>query len=164
MDTLCATHRESNLTTTMLQDIPIFDGQDSSKLDDWFMDIETAADILTFLAKAKSCSLICTLICEATQTGKCLDDIKGILRLKLCNANIHTYTSRFMEIQQKDNETVAAYIHHFKTAARQCAFGHDTTVICIFVKGFRDAPSITSKIYEDPQLWLRLRSSAQHTN
>ena len=33
-DTLCATERESNLTTNMLQDIPTFDGQDSSKLED----------------------------------------------------------------------------------------------------------------------------------
>ena len=32
MDTLCATQRESNFTITMLQDIPTFDGQDSSKL------------------------------------------------------------------------------------------------------------------------------------
>ena len=31
----------------MLQDIPTFDGQDSSKLEDWFMDIETAVEILT---------------------------------------------------------------------------------------------------------------------
>ena len=43
---------------------------------------------------------------------------KAILRLKLCNANIHTYTTRFMEIQQKDSETLAAYIHPFKTAAK----------------------------------------------
>ena len=92
---------------TMLQDIPTFDGQDSSKLEDWFMDTETVADILTeshtHLAEAKSCSLTHTLICEATQAGKCLDEIKGILRLKLYNADIHTYTSCFMEIQQKDN-------------------------------------------------------------
>ena len=47
MDTLHATQRESNLTTTMLQDIPTFDRQDSSKLEDWFMDIETTSDILT---------------------------------------------------------------------------------------------------------------------
>ena len=118
MDTLHATQRESNLTTTMLQDMPTFDGQDSSKLKDWFINIEITADILTesctCLAKAKSHSLICTLICNATQTGKCWDDIKGILRMKLYNANIHTYTSQFMEIQQKDNETHAAYIHHFK--------------------------------------------------
>ena len=58
-----------------------------------------------------------TPISEATQTGKCWDEIKGILRLKLCNANIHTYTSRFTEKQQKDNNNLAAYIHGFKTAA-----------------------------------------------
>ena len=46
-DTLGVTQREANLTKTMLQDIPIFDGQDSSKLEDWFIDIETTADILT---------------------------------------------------------------------------------------------------------------------
>ena len=33
-DTLHATQRESNLTTTMLQDISTFDGQESSKLED----------------------------------------------------------------------------------------------------------------------------------
>ena len=32
-DTLHATQRESNLTKVMLQDIPTFDGQDSSKLE-----------------------------------------------------------------------------------------------------------------------------------
>ena len=87
------------------------------------------------MAEAKSGSLTCTLICEATQTGKCWDDIKGILRLKLCNANIHTYTSHFMEIQQKDNKTLAAYIHHFKTAAKQCTFDNGPASIHIFVKG-----------------------------
>ena len=56
-DTLHTTQRESNPTTTMLKDIPTFNGQDSSKLEDWFKDIETAADILTeshtCLAEAK---------------------------------------------------------------------------------------------------------------
>ena len=47
MDTLHTIQRESNLTTTMLQDIPTFDEQDSSMLEDWFMDRETATDILT---------------------------------------------------------------------------------------------------------------------
>ena len=156
MDTLHATQRESNLTTTMLQDIPTFDGLDSSKLEDWFMDIETTNDSLPksciCLAKAKLHGLIHNLIHEATQTGKCWGEIKGILRLKLCNANIHTYTSRFMEIQQKGNKTLAAYIHHFKTAARWCAFDNDNMALCNFVKGLRDVPTITSKIYEkDPQ-------------
>ena len=56
-----------------------------------------------------------------------------------------------MEIQQKDNETLAAYIQCFKTATKQCAFENDTPAICIFVKGHRDAPIIASKICEkDP--------------
>ena len=42
-----ATQRETNFIMTMLQDIPTFDGQDPSKLENWFMDIETTADILT---------------------------------------------------------------------------------------------------------------------
>ena len=58
MDTLGTLQRESKLTTTVLQDIPTFDGQDSSKLKYWFMDKETAADILiescTHLVEAKS--------------------------------------------------------------------------------------------------------------
>ena len=57
-----------------------------------------------------------------------------------------------MEIQQKDNETLSAYIHCFKMAAKQCAFDNDNVAICTFVKYLRDAPIITSKIYEkDPQ-------------
>ena len=38
-DTLHATQRESNLTTIMLYDIPTFDGQHSSKLEDWVLDM-----------------------------------------------------------------------------------------------------------------------------
>ena len=57
-----------------------------------------------------------------------------------------------MEIQQKDNETLAAYIHCFKAAAKWCTFDNDTVTICIFVKGLRDVPTIAAKIYEkDPQ-------------
>ena len=107
-DTLHATQRESKLTTNMLQDIPTFDRQDSSKFEDWFMDIETAAETQTrspmCLTEANSHGLTCTVIHKATQTGKCWHEIKGTLRMKLCNANIHTYTSRFMEMEQKDNK------------------------------------------------------------
>ena len=70
-DTLHATQREANITMTLLQDITMFSGQDSSKLEDWFMDVETATDILTkrhtYLAEAKSHGLTHTLIHEATQ-------------------------------------------------------------------------------------------------
>ena len=57
-DTLHTTQREANLTMTMLQDIPTFDGQDSSKLEYWFIDREISTDILTEshtqLAESKS--------------------------------------------------------------------------------------------------------------
>ena len=57
-----------------------------------------------------------------------------------------------MEIQQKDNKTLAAYTHCFKTVAKQSAFDNGTAAIFIFVKGLRDAPIIASVIYEkDPQ-------------
>ena len=52
-----------------------------------------------------------------------------------------------MEIQQKDNETLAAYIHHFKMAAKLCTFDSDTVAIHIFIKGLRDALTIASKLY-----------------
>ena len=64
----------ANITMILLQDIPMLDGQDSSKLEDSFMDIETTTDILTrsctCLAKTKACSLTCTLIHRVLQTGK----------------------------------------------------------------------------------------------
>ena len=56
-DTLHATGIEAKLTMTMLQDILTFNRQDSSKLEDWLIVIETATDILTesytHLAEAK---------------------------------------------------------------------------------------------------------------
>ena len=74
-----------------------------------------------------------------------------------------------MEIQQKDNETLAAYIHCFKMAAKWCVFDNDTVAICIFVKGLKDAPTIASKRYEkDPQSLAKssdfLRNSVHHMN
>ena len=104
-----------NLTTSLLQDIPTFDGQDTAKLEDWLSDIEMAADILkesqAHLAKAKSCSLTHTLSCEVLHAEYCWDDIKDVLHLKLCSVNLHTYTLHFMEIQQRDNQTLVAYVH-----------------------------------------------------
>ena len=49
------------------------------------------------LAKAKSKRLTCTLVTEAITSNKSWDDIKDLLGLKLCNADIHTYTSCFMK-------------------------------------------------------------------
>ena len=56
-----------------------------------------------------------------------------------------------MEIQQKDNETHAAYIHCFKTSAKWCVLD-DTAVICIFVKGLLDVHTTTANIFKkDPK-------------
>ena len=75
------------------------------------------------------------------------------MREKLERANeCDTYTSYFMEIQQKDSETPAAYIHYFKTAGKQCTFDNGTAAICIFVKELWDTSTITAKKSErDPQ-------------
>ena len=57
-----------------------------------------------------------------------------------------------MEIQCRDNETLAAYVYCFEIEAQRCNFNSDTSAICIFVKGLLDAHNITLKIYEmDPQ-------------
>ena len=118
MDTLCSAQRQTNLTNTLIQDIPIFNGNGSTQLEDWLVDIETAAYLSaegrTKLAQTKSKGLTHTLISEVPTSDKCWDDIKDILHLKLCNSDIHMLVSCFMEIQQKEIESLATYIHHFK--------------------------------------------------
>ena len=82
---------------SLLQDIPVFNEHDSTKLEDWLTDIEMAADLTSEsrarFAKVKSRGLACTLVTEAITSNKSWDEIKDLLQLKLCNANIHTYTS-----------------------------------------------------------------------
>ena len=57
-----------------------------------------------------------------------------------------------MEIQQRNKETSAAYVHQFKREMKRCTFNSDTTTICIFDEGLQDVHIITAKIYEkDPQ-------------
>ena len=43
MDTLCNTQKKMSLENSLLQDIPILNGNDSSQLEDWLTDIETAS-------------------------------------------------------------------------------------------------------------------------
>ena len=98
--------KENVLVNTLLQDIAIFNGNDSSQLEDWFIDIETASYLTgksrTKLAQAKSKGLIHTLISEALSSNKTWDEIKDSLHLKICNSDIHMSVSCFMEIQQKE--------------------------------------------------------------
>ena len=57
-NTLYTTQKQTNLTNSLWQDITVFVDYDSTKLEDWLMDIETAADLTSEsqakLAKAKS--------------------------------------------------------------------------------------------------------------
>ena len=99
----------------MLQDIPTLNGQDSSQLEDWLTDIETASELTgesrAKLAQAKSRGLVRTLISEALTSQKTWEEIKDSLHLKISNADIHISISHFMDIQQSDKESLAAYVH-----------------------------------------------------
>ena len=102
----------------------------------------------TKLAQAKPKGLICTLITEALTSGKCWDKIKDLLHLKICNSEIHTSVSHFMDIQQKDKESLAAYIHKFKREAKICNFTNNAATIRIFVKGLKNTHTLAVHVYE----------------
>ena len=53
-----------------------------------------------------------------------------------------------MEIQQKEKESLAAYIHHFKREAKRYNFTNNTTTIRIFVKRLRNAHMLATQVYE----------------
>ena len=66
-----------------------------------------------------------------------------------------------MEIQQKE-ETIAAYVHHFKTKAKGCDFIKYTATNHIFIKGLKDAHNITEKVYKkDPQTLSQVIKSVE---
>ena len=44
-ETLCTAQKKTSLESSLLQDIPILNRQDSSQLEDWLMDIETASEL-----------------------------------------------------------------------------------------------------------------------
>ena len=85
---------------------------------------------------------------EAINSEKFWEEIKDLLTLKLCDTNIHTCTSYFMDIQQQEKESLVAYVHQFKTEAKQCNVTNDAATIRIFVKGLKYAHSLTTGIYK----------------
>ena len=103
-ETWCTAQKKTSLDNTLLQDIPILNGQDSSQLEDWLTDIESATELTsksrTKLAQAKSRVLVRTLISEALTAQKSWDEIKDSLHLKILNADIHTSISQFMDISK----------------------------------------------------------------
>ena len=117
-DTLYNAQKRTSLESSLLQDIPTLNGNVSSQLEDCLTGIETASELMgesrTKLAQAKSRGLVRTLISEALTLHKTWEEIKDSLHLKICNSDIHTSISHFMDIQQKEKESLAAYVHCFK--------------------------------------------------
>ena len=69
-----------NLTNSLLQDIAVFNEYDSTKLEEWLMDIETAADLKNGsqakLAKAKLRGLTHTSVMVTINSDKSWDEVK----------------------------------------------------------------------------------------
>ena len=69
--TLCTAQKKTSFVNTLLQDIKIFNGNDSSQLEDWFIDIKTASDLTgknrTKLAQANQKGLIHTQNIRSTK-------------------------------------------------------------------------------------------------
>ena len=151
-ETLCTAQKKTSLESSLLQDIPILNGQDSSQLEDCLTDIETASELTgdsrTKLGQAKSRGLVRTLITKALTAQKSWEEIKDTLHLKILNADIHTSISQFMDIQQTDKESLATYVHRFKREASRCKFNNDTATIRIFFKGLKNAHTIATKVYK----------------
>ena len=53
-----------------------------------------------------------------------------------------------MKIQQKEKESLVAYIHHFKREASRCKFDNDAAIIRIFIKGLRNGHILNTRVYE----------------
>ena len=83
IETLCTAQKKTSLESSLLQDIPTLNEQDSSQLEDWLMDIETASELTgesrTKIAQAKSKGLVRTLILEALTAQKNWEEIKDSL-------------------------------------------------------------------------------------
>ena len=102
----------------------------------------------TKLAQAKSKGLTHSLITEALNLDKSWEEIKDFLHLKICNSDIHTSVSHFIEIQQKDKESLAAYIHRFKSEAKRCNFTNNAATISIFIKGLKNTHTLAAWGYK----------------
>ena len=169
--TLNNSNRRHQLSISVLNNINTYDGKQEHKLDDWLADIKNAATLVeedkVRVAKGKARGLARDLIKE--HEDKPWPHIKEQLCNCLNNASIHTYTLRFMEIQQKDSETLTAYIHRFKKEAKHCDFNSHPAKIRIFLKGLINSSKIAPGVYikgpttiEDAISIVEKISSAQH--
>ena len=138
METLCSAQLQTTFANTLIQDIPTFNGSKSTWLEDWLVDIETTANLTdesrTKLAQAKSKGLTHTLITKALTSGKCWEEMKDLLHLKICNSDIHTLLSCFMDIQQKDKDIISSLCGQIQKGSQevqlhqQCSHNQDIYV------------------------------------
>ena len=121
-------------------------------MEDWLPDIETASELMgesrTKIAQAKSRGLVRTLISETLTLHKAWEEIKDSLCLKMCNSDNHTSISHFIDIPQKEKESLAAYVHHFKWEDSRCKFDNYAATIRIFIKGLKNSHTLATKAYE----------------
>ena len=68
--------------------------------------------------------------------------------MRSLHSDIDVSVSRFMKIQQKEKESLAAYIHHFKREASRCKFDNYAATIRIFIKGPRNLHTLATRVYE----------------
>ena len=148
--TLNNSNRRHQLSISVLNDIDTYKGKQGHKLDDWLVNIENAATLVeeneVMVAKGKARGLARDLIKE--HEDKPWPHSKEQLRNRLNNASIHTYTLRFMEIQQKDSETLTVYIHRFKKEAKHCDFDSHPARTRIFLKGLINSSKIAPGVNE----------------
>ena len=105
-DSLCNAQKKTSLESSLLQDIPTLNGHDSSQLEDWLTDIETASELTgesrTKLAQAKSRGLVITLISDDLTSQKNWEEIKDSLHLKY---QMQSFTHQLATSWTSNNQT-----------------------------------------------------------
>ena len=67
-----------------------------------------------------------------------------------------------MDIQQKDNKSLVAYIHRFKREAKRCNFSNSAATITLFIKGLKNTHTLAACIYEKgPQMLTDANSEVE---
>ena len=126
-----------------------------TKLEEWLTDLETAEDLtnesLAELSNATSRGLTYTLVTKAINSEKTWDEIKDLLRLKLCNANVSHINLVLYGYTTVEEGIPSSLCSLIQTEAKGCNFMNDAATIRIFIKGLRNAQSLAERIYEkDP--------------
>ena len=129
-----------------IQNIPTFNGSDPTQLEDWLVNIETAAnpthESRTKLAWVKLKGLTCTLITEALTSDKCWEEIKDLIHLKLQFG--YSYISKSLHGNPTEGHGVSS-----KREAKRYNLTNNAAMIRILVGGLKNTHTLTSHVYEE---------------